>query len=281
MTQVDYVVSVAARQKLEVWGVTAQMLLKYLPATTYEVIVPARDIELFRENTPSGIAVTSEADYIKDFAQPLRERLGEENGRFGWYLQQFIKLEAVKRNSHLQKLVIWDADTVPLGPLALFDDEGIPVFYRGEENHTPYFDEIRVLFGLEKTVDFSFVAQCMPVTGQWVSEFFSELEQRHNVSWWQAIIQHIDPQEGSGFSEYETLGTFLNDRFGPLKLQSGQWSRRGYHHYRSATDLLGVGAVEQLTEKLDFLAFEDWKRPKQPKSKKPSGALARLMKRSP
>lgn len=280
MTQVDYVVSVAAKQTLEVWGVTAQMLLKYLPATTYEVIVPACDVELFREKTPSAIAVSPETDYIRDFAEPLREMLGEKNERFGWYLQQFIKLEAIRRNSHLQRIVIWDADTVALGPLALFDKEGTPIFYRGEENHTPYFDNIRALFGLERTVDFSFVAQCMPMTGQWVSEFFGELEQRHNVSWWQAIIQHINPQEASGFSEYETLGTFLNDRFGPLKFQHGQWSRRGYHHYSSATDLLKVEAGGQLTEQLDFLAFEDWNRPRQKKSKKPLGPLTRLLRRA-
>lgn len=269
MKNTDYLVSVAAGQTLEVWSVTAEMLLRSVPASNYEVIVPANDVKSFREITPSDITVSSESDFVKDFSAPLRDRLGQHHQRFGWYLQQLIKLEAVKRHSHLHKLVIWDADTVPLGPLTLFSSEGKPLFYRGKENHTPYFDSIRALFGLDKVVVFSFVAQCMPLAGDWAAQFFTDLEERHHAPWWQAIIDSIDPNEASGFSEYETLGTFFNDRFGPLQLQpTGVWSRRGYHYVPSALDLLTPTTMSQLPEQFDFLAFEDWNRPKEKKSKK-------------
>ncbi len=262
MVQPQYLVSVAARQTLDTWRVAAIKLLEHLPANQCELIVPRADVPLFRNNTPGEFAVSSEDDYVTEFSGTLRDKLGELNPRFGWYLQQFIKLEAVRRHSDLSRLVIWDADTIPLVPLTLFSPEGEPVFYQGKEHHQPYFETITKLLGLEKVVDFSFVAQCFPLRGDWASAFFAELEGRHSVSWWQAIIDRIDPAEGSGFSEYETLGTFVNNRFAPLHFQAGQWTRRGYHHVSSPKKLLRSGAPQNVVNRFDFVAFEDWKRPK-------------------
>ena len=275
----DYLVSVAARPTLEVWRATAVMLARNVPAETYEVIVPAGDVELFREVTPEGISVLSEEGFISDFAKPLKQKLGPGNNRYGWYLQQFIKLEAIRRHADCDRVVIWDADTVPLRPLGLFDVHGTPVFYPGKEHHQPYFDAIRTLLGLEKVVDFSFVAQCIPLTGKWAASFFAEIETKHGIPWWQAILDNFEANEGSGFSEYETLGTFVHHHFGPVTVKpQGLWSRNGYHHVASPSDLLNTDISQKEPMRgFDYIAFEDWNRSKRTKKKK--SVLQRLFRR--
>ena len=282
MIQADYVVSVAKRKTLNVWKVTAQALLTNLPATKYELIVPAADVAIFRKNTPSEIAVSSEDDFVEDFVGPLRDKIGGENPWFGWYLQQLIKLEALRRHADLSRLVVWDADTVPLRPLELFTDTGEPVFYRGQENHGPYFDAITKLLGLDKDSDFSFVAQCMPLKGAWAKEFFADVETRHGSAWWEPIIDVIHPTKGSTFSEYETLGTFFHKRFGPLHFQQNRnWSRKGYFLVSSPSKLRRARTAARLAKDVDYVAFEEWNHPRHKKRKRRLRNLFRRIVRHP
>jgi hypothetical protein len=42
-----------------------------------------------------------------------------------------------------------------------------------------------------------------------LAELRAEIERRHQRPWYQAIMDHLDPYEGSSFSEFETYGHWM------------------------------------------------------------------------
>ena len=65
------------------------------------------------------------------------------------------------------------------------------------------------LLGLAAISPRSFVGQCFPIASLHARAFAAEVERRHGRPWYEAIMATTDLSEISGFSEYETLGTYL------------------------------------------------------------------------
>ena len=86
--------------------------------------------------------------------------------RFGWYLQQFLKLSALQKFNQ-EPVIIWDADSVALNPISFFRPDGGIEIYTSDEYHLPYFELIDRLLRMDKRVPFSFIAQCLPVPAGW------------------------------------------------------------------------------------------------------------------
>ena len=151
---------------------------------------------------------------------------------------------------------MWDADTIPLRPIRFFAKHSVKLF-SSDEHHPPYFMAIEKLLGIQKVVDRSFVSQSFPCEPRWIVEFCDFIEAKHGVPWWHALIASIDFQNQSGFSEYETLGTFVSHMFpGDWSWQEGTWYRDGYAqfgHPRKAIRTASKKSVEA-----EFAAFESW-----------------------
>lgn len=181
--------------------------------------------------------------------------------RYGWYLQQFLKLSAVDEFNE-KNVLIWDADTIPLKPLTFFTPEGTPTFYIATEYHLPYFQAIDKLLALDKAVAHLFISQNMPIPAGWGQSCLREIEKRHACAWHEAILKEVDFKQQSGFSEYETLGTYFIHRWpSQVKFRHDRWIRNG-------SEQMGrrPGNADQLRsedfEGADFVAFEWWdKRP--------------------
>ena len=176
-------------------------------------------------------------------------------------------------------ILIWDSDTIPLKPLSFIDNSGKLLHYTGKEHHTPYFDLIFKLLGMKKIVNYSFVAQCFAIRGSWAHEFFDFVESRHQKPWMEAIISQIDFEQISGFSEYETLGTYLaHTRAGEIRNVSGKWHRLGNSLLGNAANL-DAKQVMKLSSKFDFMAFESWDRQADDKSRPGRERLQRFTTR--
>jgi len=262
--EANLVVSVAELGCIESWKLTGPQLIALVPASEYWLIVPDNQLQEFRDNSPVEYKVFPESVFTRDFSEKLSQCVGKAlPSRKGWYLQQLIKLEALKRASHLDRIVIWDADTIPLREISFFDSQGNCRYYLGSEYHLPYFENIDRLLGLDKAHPSSFIAQNFPMTGDQVQAFFSYIEKRHKSMWWEAVIDSIDFDEFSGFSEYETLGTFVSsfDKR-PLIMQPGIWSRDGEQRWVSKQ----IGSQKAPKAKYDFVAVEEWTQNKSCKS---------------
>lgn len=259
MTPIDLAFSVCASPGLDTWSVVSQHIPDRIHATSFRVIVPDHEVDLFRDHTNPRIQVVPESRYVGDFPDELRKRLpGSNRHRLGWYLQQMIKLTVLAELSANQTALIWDADTLPIHNLTFLAPTGQLRYFASRENHAPYFAAIDRLLGLNKIVPFSFIAQCFPIHGLWMQEFIRAIEEKHQQPWQRAILNAIDFNQASGFSEYETLGTFFSHRHPQqIDFAHARWLRRGNSR------LGGICRIESpllrpLVARYRFVAFERW-----------------------
>jgi FkbM family methyltransferase len=257
----DVLISVAAIKDLETWKLTAAQLPRRIESHDYWLIVPDDEVKLFRAQTPETIKIFPESVFTYEFEHMLFECQGKAlPARRGWYRQQLIKLSALRAASNSERVIIWDADTVPLREIHLFSEIGSCIYYSGSDYHLPYFENIDRLLGLDKARPESFITQNFPILGSQIRSFFEYIEARHSKNWWEAVISSIDFDEISGFSEYEVLGTFASSFAGGVpESQRGTWSygvaKQVSHHVRQ---------MSPEPPEFDFLAVEDWAQPKKP-----------------
>ena len=261
--QISQLVSVCCLKDIEAWGITSNFIVQNIAAKEYRVIVPDNEIEEFEKKSPPQFKVIGESRYTKQFRDLLLDLLPhDKKSQFGWYLQQFIKLLAVKDNEPDAVVLIWDADTAPINPLHFISPDGKLMYYKSTENHSPYFETIYKLTGFNKIVSFSFIAQCFPVKVSWLNEFCTELEKKFSMPWLEAILSQIDFDAPNSFSEYETLGTFISHRHADQIVYTDRpWWRLGNTLLNHVAFLSSKKAVE-LSKQYDFISFEKWERAK-------------------
>jgi hypothetical protein len=261
--QISELISVCCLKDIKAWEITSGFMVRNIAAKEYRVIVPDSEIKEFVQKTPSQFKVEGESRYTRQFKDQLLQLLPQDKkSQFGWYLQQFIKLLAIKGNESDAVVLIWDADTAPINQLRFIDSDGKLIYYKSTENHAPYFETIQKLTGLNKIVPFSFIAQCFPVKVSWLNELCQELEERFKMSWVDAVLSQIDFDAPNSFSEYETLGTFISHRYPDQVTYSDRpWWRLGNTLLNHVTFLSPKKAVE-LSKQYDFISFEKWERAK-------------------
>ena len=257
------IISVCCAKDIATWRETAQRLPQCIDALKYEIIVPDSEVSLFKRESPPIFSVVPESTYLgeRDLtwlqeSMPLALRQ-----RAGWYLQQFIKIEACRSAGLDVNCLIWDADTVPLKKLYFEDDEHRLLYYKGNHRpliHAPYFDLIHAVLGLQRLVDESFISQCFPLRSVWVDNMCQAIELRHSSdSWMDVIVAHIDHNRGgSGFSEYEMLGTFFMHNYrDQMVFHDRQFMRHGSSLVGEPTQL-SEAKWGRLAEVFDYIAFE-------------------------
>lgn len=129
--------------------------------------------------------------------------------RSGWLYQQLIKLscDEICRTEHILAL---DADTVLTRPQRLIV-EGKVVFSVSDERYQPYYAMIERLLPGTPIFPFSFVSHHMMFKKEHLRELKKTI-QLCGKKWFEAILEKIDPDEVSGFSEYELYGNYVMSR---------------------------------------------------------------------
>jgi hypothetical protein len=261
--RLNTIISVCCLKDIETWGITSDFIVQNIKANQYKVIVPDHEIADFVKISPPQFEVIGESRYTNQFRSQLLEMLPDsKKDQFGWYLQQFIKLLAVADNNLTDIILIWDADTAPITSLDFIDSSGRLLYYKSDEHHQPYFDTIKKLLNLDKRVNFSFIAQCFVIKVTWIQELFLEIETKHKMPWLDALLGHIDFNEGNGFSEYETLGTFISYKHPDEVLYIDRpWWRLG-NSLINHIAFLSKRRAQELASSYDFISFEKWERAK-------------------
>ncbi|MCY6380450.1 DUF6492 family protein [Hoeflea prorocentri] len=263
MTDIDHVVCVASLSDLDIWRHSHHYILNHIGARHYTVYVPAADLLEFRAATDARFGVSCELEVLDgEDKTSIASRLPDMlKPRAGWYLQQFVKLRALRQGGEDAVNLIWDADTLPVRNLQ-FVTEGRLLVYKAREYHQPYFDTIQRLTGLHRTVDYSFIAQCLAVKKHWVDDLCHLIEMRTGMDLIEAVMSNLDHKSGSEFSEYETLGTYMSVRHEKeYTLTDHQWERYGYSLF-NGPQKLSARKVKCLSKYVDFVAFEKWDRRK-------------------
>lgn len=252
----ENIISVCHLKHLNVWKKTSINILKYIESENYTVIVPEKHLAIFKKNSPSIYKIISEEKYKPNFNAKLKSKSDKSKTNINWYFQQFLKLSALEEISSEKFGLIWDADTVPLKKL-IFKKKNKILFYKSSEFHKPYFDNLETLLKFKKKNNHSFIAQCMPVKGSWFKELIKTIEDLSKKKWQDSIIENIKFEQIKAFSEYEMIGTYVqNNYLDEIEIINNKWYRNGNSLIGSINNLKYFRKI--LSLKYDFIAFEKW-----------------------
>jgi hypothetical protein len=256
------VISVCSIEHANVWSLTSWLLPKFVQADDFTVYVPDTQLDAFVEITNPVVRVLPESIVDTGYAGALKLQMESHDNstRFGWYLQQFLKIGALLR-SESDRLVIWDADCVPVKKVTLFDENQRPLYMEADEYHEEYFSMIERLLGLLRVQNGSFITPGFPIMKNWLSEFLDAVENRNRgLKWFDAIIASTNLGTQSGFSEFETLGTWISNSYpGQYGKSEVAWERFGQSRFGLASSF-GPEEVVDLGKRknLDIISFENW-----------------------
>lgn len=183
--------------------------------------------------------------------------------RTGWYYQQFLKM-GYARYCKDDYYLIWDADTAPLKKVNMFEGEH-PVFDMKTEEHLPFFHTIENIFGdMHKVIQGSFISEHMVINCDIMNSLIKEIENNPYVqggSWYEKILRAVEIAElpRSGFSEFETYGTYCTMRY------PEQYRFRDWTSCREGNLYFGAGNLTQkekkwLAREFDAISFEKWQK---------------------
>lgn len=140
--------------------------------------------------------------------------------RSGWLYQQLLKLSGDKITQQDYFLVL-DSDTVFTRP-KVFLHGGKTIFDHSEECHTPYYIVYYNIMKRQKQSSLSFITHYMLFNKKYLQEMKAYIEEQNKTSWLDAIIQNVDYDSLSGFSEYETYGNYMY-AFHKSKMKREYW----------------------------------------------------------
>jgi len=175
--------------------------------------------------------------------------------RTGWYYQQLLKL-GYALTTEDDYYITWDADMIPLKKISFFDSENHPLFSSSNEYNHRYFNTLKNLLNLDKCIKDSFISEHMVFNTETVRTMLGEIESDSGKKWYDRIIECVsdDHLTGSGFSEFETYGTYCVTRY------PDKYRFRKLHALRGGKTIFGVipdvEVLKWLSKCYDTISFE-------------------------
>ena len=114
---------------------------------------------------------------------------------------------------------------------------------------------------MKKVQEFSFVIPGFPIPKAWALQFKDHISHLHGgKAWYEAILDTTDFSLQSGFSETESLGTFIaNEHLNEWSTFQGLWERRGQKRFGYARNFSPRRVVRVARKAgLDIVSFENW-----------------------
>lgn len=186
--------------------------------------------------------------------------------RSGWYFQQFLKM-AYALICKADYYILWDADTIPLKPICLFDAYGKPYMDYKElydDGDRDYFITLKRLFHgepLVKSNQHSFITEHMVIKTSIMRELIGQISANGIVSgkpFWENIMNAIDLSyiNLSGFSEFECYAEYM------LKYHHEEYIMRLWNNLRCGKVFVGSNPSKEeiawVAEKFDVMSLEDF-----------------------
>ena len=149
--------------------------------------------------------------------------------------------------------LILDADTAFVRRVT-FETQGRNILFCNATSHRPYYKANQRLIGVAKAFPLSFVAHHMLFDVGLLKLLRQKIEERLAMKWEQAILQGLEPNEQSCFSEYELYGTFCW-AFHRDRVEARLW-------YNQGIQANGVPPLAQLSRhyggRLNTISLHSW-----------------------
>lgn len=127
--------------------------------------------------------------------------------REGWIFQQLLKLNADSITDS-KYILISDSDTVYTKPQSFINGDKV-LFDCSDEYSKSYFEAYKRLIKSDKRFYASFVAHHMMFEREMLQELKKYIEEQNGKKWYDAVLDSLDHNEISSFSEYEMYANYL------------------------------------------------------------------------
>ena len=246
-----------------------EFYFKYLPIKNIYAAGPEEiHDEIKRENDERIIFVNeNELAGIQRVREIYRGRTRKHPNRSNWYIQQFIKMNFA-RYIHDDYYLIWDSDTIPIKRVEFFDDDMRPCFDMKTEYHEAYFKTMsRILPGVVKADKRSFISEHMLIRTEYMRDMLNEIESQETLrgkDFQEKILYAVDDYDlpRSGFSEYETFGSWVLSRHKDSYILRDWQSFRFAGRLYSSLAQIDEDTREWLAKSYDAITLERYHRPK-------------------
>jgi hypothetical protein len=189
---------------------------KYYISSSIYVVSRKKDFKYYRAIRARNLFLIDEDSLLPNMTLcDLRQaKVPYFPRRAGWYYQQLLKLAVSSVDYLSENYVVVDADTILLKRIP-FLTGGKYSFIKSEEYHEAYFFNYIRLLNEPPNRSFSFISQCMIFNRKIVAEMNEKIISYNNSSdtWNWTIINGLIGDGPSLFSEYETYGHFIKNRY--------------------------------------------------------------------
>ena len=254
------VLFVAARKDLEMlqWSIPfAVRSLRTMSSTVkISVVVPSIDLKYCQELLAilPNVEIVSEDSYIKKAAaEALKLRFQD---RFGWALQQFVKVAFVLE-SNLDAILIVDADTVLLDERNWILDNGNQILTPSDEFNLSYYEFLSSIGIGEINPEYTFVSHHMLMQPNYLRLAFEQIGKSFPDEILELVLNHDFQNTSSPFClEYEIYGQYLfthqRDKVELLK-----WANLGIPRQTNLADQIEK-EVQKNTGRFSSLSFHTY-----------------------
>jgi hypothetical protein len=187
---------------------------------------------------------------------------GFDPARGGWYFKQIAILAYAQRFEAEERYLAWDADTVPLREADFVDDEGRTILERKIEYNAAYFRTMKSLLGIERQVEYSYIAEHMMFDRDIVRALIDAAmggEAFEGGAFARRVMDSIceaDFRGSCGFSEFETYGNFAKLRFpARISVRDSPSTREALNYFRLPP---GGAQLFAMSGSYAWATFEAW-----------------------
>lgn len=209
---------VAERKDFETLILSIRLAIRHTlnPVNSVKVIVPEAQMNECREHinkqdSKFEVKIISESEIIPPvLIDKIKSRFPE---KFGWILQQFLKLESVQ-NSKSAGVLIIDADTMLLEDRLWLDQELNQILMTAPWQHEPYFLFLRKLGLFTGKSRYSFVTHHMLMQPQVLQEAINTKGFKNMRSFIDFLLEELNDSNIRGCSiDYEFYGNYFYAKF--------------------------------------------------------------------
>jgi hypothetical protein len=169
--------------------------------------------------------VTVEGESLYFDEDTVRKLKNSFLGRFGWVLQQLLKLRFVL-GSKASGVLIIDSDTILLEKRNWLGNDGSQLLTPTWEYHKPYYEFLNSIGICEVNPEYTFVSHHMLMQPKIVNELFEYVGWKDSAGLIDFISSMSISDEQSPFSlDYELYAQYLYSKY-PEKVVLGKWSNK-------------------------------------------------------
>jgi hypothetical protein len=156
--------------------------------------------------------------------------------RYGWVLQQFIKIDFV-RGSQAKGVLVIDADTLLLRNRVWLYKNGMQLLTPTFEYHRPYYEILNRMINSPVDPQFTFVPHHMLFQPQYMREIFLKLNWRQSIDVFNSLEPMIQDANSPFSIDYELYAQYMYT-YHVDKVFLGKWSNRsmGFSNYVKLKD---------------------------------------------